>query len=129
MKFTIYRIVDNTNGNIYIGLTKQTLKQRISGHKANYRCNKGYCSSSIILENNDWYSEVIEETDDKTREAFHIQNTSKCINKIKFTYDYKEKNREYCLDNKKKIDDNIQFCAGGDKGELQAHGRDFKVYT
>ena len=30
---------------------------------------------------------------------------------------------------KKELDYNVQFCAGGDKGELQAHGRDFKVYT
>jgi len=71
----IYRIVDNTNGNIYIGKTTQTLKQRLSKHKY-----KKSCMSRDIIKNGDYRIELIEETDDINRERYWILNTE-CINK------------------------------------------------
>ena len=71
----IYRIVDNTNGNIYIGKTTRTLRQRLAGHK----CYKN-CISREIIKNGDYDIKLIEETEDESRERYHILNTE-CINK------------------------------------------------
>jgi len=73
--YKIYKIVDNTNGNIYVGRTKQTLKQRLSVHKYQN------CTSIEIIKNGDYKIELIEETDDKTRERYWIENTD-CVNKV-----------------------------------------------
>ena len=70
----IYKIVDNTNENIYVGKTIQTLKRRLAQHKSHKNC-----SSRKILANEDYKIELIEETDDKTRERYWIEN-SNCIN-------------------------------------------------
>ena len=70
----IYRIVDNTNGNIYIGKTENTLKQRLKRHKIDKDC-----VSREIIKNGDYKIELIEETDDDTRERYWILNTD-CIN-------------------------------------------------
>jgi len=83
--YKIYKIVDNTNGNVYIGQTKQKyLSNRISCHKQDFKRGH-YVSSQIILKNNDWFYEKIEDTEDITREKYWVQNTPNCINKnIKF---------------------------------------------
>ena len=48
-KGKIYKIVDNTNGNVYIGSTIQTLSQRLGGHETNLNC-----SSRDIIANGDY---------------------------------------------------------------------------
>ena len=55
----IYKIVDNTNGNIYIGSTSQpTLAHRLSKHVSCYKLyleqKKTYTTSYQILANNDY---------------------------------------------------------------------------
>ena len=79
----IYRIVDNTNGNIYIGKTKQKyLSDRLSSHKYDYKIkNKNGCVSREIIKNGDYKIELVEETEDETRERYWIENTD-CINTI-----------------------------------------------
>ena len=72
--YKIYKIVDNTNGNIYIGITTLTLQKRLSDHK-----RRGRCSSRDIIKNGDYRIQLIEETDDKTRERYWIENTE-CVN-------------------------------------------------
>jgi len=74
----IYRIIDNTNGNVYIGKTDQPLNIRLTKHKYDFKVGKN-CSSCQILKNNDWRYELIEETDDETRERYWIINTE-CVN-------------------------------------------------
>ena len=84
--YKIYRIVDNVSGNVYIGRTKKkTLGQRMKQHRYNYKNNLG-CSSKLVLKNNNWYYELIEETDDTSREKYWITNTPKCINKYKHNF-------------------------------------------
>ena len=88
----IYRIIDNTNGNIYIGRTKQTLNIRLSGHK----CDKT-CSSREIIKNGDYKIELIEETDDESRERYWIEHTE-CVNKIipgRTRKEWKDANKQY----------------------------------
>jgi len=85
--YKIYKIVDNTNNNVYIGQTKQKyLSSRISTHKNHFKKSINDCSSNIILKNNDWYYQLIEETEDKSREAYWIENSENCINKKSMKY-------------------------------------------
>ena len=81
-KGKIYKIVDNTNGNIYIGSTIQTLSERLGGHKTNLNCssrdiiaNGGY--DIILIENYPCNSKKELET----RERYFIENNI-CINKL-----------------------------------------------
>jgi len=80
--YKIYKIIDNTNDNIYIGITtKKYLCDRLAGHNYDYKKTRRNCTSSEILKNNDYKIELIETTDDKTRERYWIEN-SECVNKI-----------------------------------------------
>jgi hypothetical protein len=72
----IYKIIDNTNGNIYIGKTKRKyLCERLAQHK--YRQS---CMSREIIKNGDYKIELIEETHDDSRERYWIEHTE-CVNK------------------------------------------------
>ena len=108
--YKIYKIIDNTNSNVYIGRTRRTLKVRLREHK-----NSQKCSSVDIIKNGDYRIELIEETHDKMRERYWILNTE-CINKaipgrtkIEWLEDntdkIKEYQREYRGDNKEKTKD------------------------
>ena len=109
----VYKIVDNTNDNVYIGSTCKTLKTRLSVHKSLYkRFLKGICNnvrSFNILKNNDYKIELIEKCDIKTkeellaRERFYIENNN-CLNKNIPGRTNKEFKQEYYLNNKDKLD-------------------------
>ena len=98
--YKIYKIVDNTNDNIYIGITKKKyLSYRLSQHKYEYKTERGKnCMSKEIIMNGDYKIELIEETDDKLRERYWIQKLN-CVNKVipGRTQD------EYYKDNKEKL--------------------------
>lgn len=93
----IYKIIDNTNDNVYIGSTSQEyLSQRMSRHRQNLK-NHETCSSKIILKNNDWRYELVEVCDanvKKEREKYYINNTPNCINALKLNFDKKEWNKQ-----------------------------------
>ena len=87
----IYKIVDNTNDNIYIGSTCQKqLRKRLSQHVADYKKyiknKKINCSSTEIIKNGNYDIILIEEYPCMNkmqlhkRERYHIEN-NKCINK------------------------------------------------
>jgi len=104
MKGFIYKIYDNTNGNVYYGSTSQRVSQRITNHRSSYKlyCNgqkTAYCKSFDILCNNDYTYSVIEEGkyDNRyelyNRERYYIENFN-CINKFipnQTKKEYKEK--------------------------------------
>ena len=76
----IYKIIDNTNGNVYIGSTEQKyLSQRITTHRYDYKKGRS-CYSKEIIKNGDYKYELIEETDDESRERYYIEHTE-CVNK------------------------------------------------
>ena len=78
MEYTIYKIVDYTNNNVYIGSTKQTLTRRLQGHR-----DKKNCASQKILKNNNYQIIEIEKTDKENRyirEQYWMDNIN-CINK------------------------------------------------
>ena len=104
----IYKIVDNTNGNVYIGSTCKKLSSRLADHRADYKKylngNSHFVSSFKILENNDFDIILIEKwpCDDKEelhkQERFYIE-TFECVNKNIPT----RTSKEYYKDNKQQI--------------------------
>ncbi len=115
----IYKLIDNTNENIYIGSTTRTLNQRLSKHKSDYNRflnSKGRNVTSYnIIKNNDYRIELIKYViykDKKElfqRERYYIENNN-CINKNiplrthkEYYIDNKEHYKEYRGDNKERI--------------------------
>jgi hypothetical protein len=98
----IYKLVDNTNGNIYIGSTVRTLKQRLRGHENKYNMYlKGtqlyYGTSFYILENEDYNIHLLERVKNckskrqlHERERYYIENCENCVNKVVPTRTKKE---------------------------------------
>ena len=121
----IYKLIDNTNGNIYIGSTCISLKKRLKGHKDRYYENRKTVvkgpSSRDIIKNNDYKIELLENFPCKTKQELlnkereYIEN-NKCINinkpithhqeKLdiakKRSKEYHEKNRDKILEKQKK---------------------------
>ena len=88
----IYKIVDNTNNNVYIGSTCKTLKLRLSGHVSNYkRYLKGKYSNTTsfdIIKNNDYEILLVESfpcdyKDELLARERYWTNKIDCINKNK----------------------------------------------
>ena len=126
----IYKIVDNTNDNIYIGSTCKLLCQRLAQHRASYkRYLKGefhFITSFTILENNDYQIILLENIFNcsnieqlRSRERYYIDSMV-CVNKvvpgrtvneyyetnkkklIKNTKEYQKANKEKIIEDKKK---------------------------
>ena len=109
----IYKIIDNTNGKIYIGSTREkSLNRRLQKHKSSYNCylnpnvKQGKMASFDIIENGDFKIVLIEdcpcENKDQllSREQYHIERND-CININDAVHDnkkcykiYSEKNRD-----------------------------------
>ena len=116
----IYKIVDNTNNNIYIGSTIQTLKERLRCHEKDLDS-----SSKSIIDNGDYDILLIEnypcesKKELEAREGFYIRNND-CINinvpgrtqkeyyqdnreqKLQYQKEYKKNNPELLKESKKK---------------------------
>ena len=111
----IYKIVDNTNNNVYIGSTCCSLKTRLTVHKSDYkRFLNGLfhnVTSFEIIKNNNYKIELLEDCNIKTkqellaRERFFIKN-NECLNKYipgscdKGIQQYK---KQWYIDNKDKL--------------------------
>jgi len=103
----VYRIVCRKTGLQYIGSTcKKLLSQRLACHVGTLnqwkKGNFNFLSSFTILEENDYYIELVElvpcsSNDElKVRERFHIQN-NECVNKnipLRTKEEYYEDNKE-----------------------------------
>jgi len=110
----VYKIVDNTNGNIYIGSTcKPYLSSRLAEHKNNYKCflNGKYhnVTSFKILENGNYDIVLIEECkcDNKmqlhSRERHYIDLLD-CVNlhiPLRTKIEYRIENRDAINERKK----------------------------
>jgi len=99
-KYKIYKLHDNTNGNNYIGITIRTLEERLKCHKK----KSNSCMSINIIKNNDYTISLIEETNDKKRERYWIENTDNVINKVIPFTSQEESKKIYRsnIDNRKK---------------------------
>ena len=107
----IYRIVDNTNGNQYIGSTCKTLSARLSKHKTDYKNHligkQAYITSYKILENNNFDIVLIENIENcKSKEELHKRerfyiDSMVCVNKVIPTRthkEYKEDHKDFYKD-------------------------------
>jgi len=147
----IYKIVDNTNGNIYIGSTcLPYLCSRLAAHTTDYRCFlKGTCkyvTSFEIIKNGDYDIVLIESfpCDDKmqlyARERYYIE-TLECVNtncpirtieeKKVFAHKYrkdnieksKEYNQQYQETNKEQIKEQRKNYCETHKEQIKEHKR------
>jgi len=113
----IYKIIDNTNANIYIGSTCTSLKERLISHLVNYKSyikkdSKGKVTTAFdIIKNNDYRIELIENFPCKSKQELlrkereYIEN-NKCINIARPITTYQEKlNQKKEWAKKKYIDD------------------------
>ena len=120
----IYKIVDNTNGNIYIGSTcepnlSRRLLKHISTYKRHLEGKVTYTTSYQIIANNDYNIILLElypcnsKDELHARERYYIESL-KCVNKQypgRTPKEYRELHkedikqifREYYIDNKKLI--------------------------
>jgi len=76
----IYKIVDNTNNNIYVGSCND-MSKRISRHKI-----KKDCSSKLIIDNGNYEFIIIEECDESIRyerEQYYMDTLDNVINERK----------------------------------------------
>jgi hypothetical protein len=103
----IYKIIDNTNGNIYVGSTcEPTLARRLAGHVSNYKQylngKSHFVTSYEIIKNEDYDIILIEnvkcDSKDqlKARERNYVESLD-CINKCipsRTKKEYKQDNHE-----------------------------------
>jgi|TARA_S200002703_G_scaffold72935_1_gene63028 hypothetical protein len=116
MKGIIYKIVDNTNNDVYYGGTYQSLSARKSGHKRDYNRYKNgksfYTTAYDIFDRGDFNFEKIDsiENDDldtlkyelKLLERNYIENNT-CVNKVIPGRTKAEYQRYYYNQNKDRI--------------------------
>ena len=107
-KGKIYKIVDNTNGNIYVGSTIQKLCERLRGHRKHYKSylkgEQSFTSSFDIIKNDNYEIILIENCPCNSKEELHREERKyiesiKCVNKVIPT----RTDEEYYEDNKEKI--------------------------
>jgi len=90
----IYKILDLTNNNCYIGSTSNLLSSRLWHHK-----NRNTTSSELIIKNNNYEVSILEEFEDSSirydREKYYINSVENCINKNRLTGVYSQRKRDY----------------------------------
>ena len=112
----IYKLTDNTNGDIYIGSTKRTLHLRLQDHQYRYKETlkkpERKMSSFSIIKNNDYKIELVEEVDDENlveREKYYFNNTNN-IN-IQSPYRTEQERKQWIIDHKEHLADyQKQYC-------------------
>jgi hypothetical protein len=108
----IYKIVDNTNDNVYYGSTTTSLKKRLGDHRTDYKRylegKNNYITSFEIIKNNNYNIICIEEVSFNDicllyeRERWHIKNND-CVNINIPTRKSKEQKEIYKLSREKRL--------------------------
>ena len=106
----IYKIYDNTNGNVYYGSTINKVSDRIARHRTNYKHfvdgKVTNCKSFDIIKNNDWTWNIEEKVEITEKWELHklerkyIEN-NECINKnvpTRTRQEYYQANKEQILE-------------------------------
>ena len=116
MIYIIYKIKDNTTNNVYIGHTKQPLKQRIATHK-----RMKNCKAWDILENDNYVitHDCIKVKDKRHAEMFEtivMLNVYNCVNE-QWAYRTKNQKKELIL-KQRKSKQRIYKCPCGQELKL-----------
>ena len=136
----IYKLIDNTNENIYIGSTIFTLKQRLKKHISSFKrfnngSSKNYYSRFKIL-NNNYFNIVLFENypcsnfqELLIRESYYQKNIA-CINKNNANIsDIKEYKKEYYKTNKDTINKKHKQYNETNKDKLKEYHKEYnKLY-
>ena len=133
----IYKIVDKTNNNIYIGsTTEKYLSQRLQKHIYCYKKyinpNKKqyYMTSFEIIKNNDFEILLLEtypcnnKYELEQRERYYIENNV-CINKVIPTRTHKEWHKVYCENNKEKIKEKKKEYYENNKDKIKEKNKEY----
>ena len=116
----IYKIECLTTGLIYVGsTTKEFLSQRLAKHKHHYNeyinGKHRFTTSFIILENNNYHIELLEEVNCETKDQLHIREghyirTLECVNRCvmgrtpeQYRDENKEKIKQYYQNKKEEV--------------------------
>jgi hypothetical protein len=136
----IYKIVDNTNGNIYVGSTcEPTLARRLAGHVSNYKHYlNGNKTSLEIIKNNNYDIILIENVECHSkdqliaRERYYIEILD-CVNKVipgrtqhQYQKDHQEKIQEYQQQYRGDKKDKIQQYQQQYRSENKENAKDFQ---
>lgn len=120
----IYKIIDNTNGKIYIGSSTQTLTRRLTGHKGHYKRylnnTARYCKSFSILVNKDYRIILIcnypcNNIDELHKKEQEYIDCYDCINTQK-AFQSRENRKEYL---KQLRLDNLEYRKQKDKDKYE----------
>jgi len=131
----IYKIVDNTNGNIYIGSTCcKLLCQRLRGHTSYYKRyingkSKQYYSSFKILKNGDYHIELLENISCKNKDEL-LKRETYWINKLNCINDRKSNRnqKQYYIDNREKILNDCQNYSKKNKNKIKQYQKNYREY-
>ena len=132
----IYKIVDNTNDNVYIGSTcEPTLARRLAKHRGNYNFymnGKGfYVTSFKILENDNYDIILIEnypcnnKDELHARERYHIESNN-CVNKVIPNRKPKESHKCFYENNKEKIKANVKEYEEKNKENILKQKKEYR---
>ena len=130
MLYNIYKLVSDSSDLVYVGRTVRTLTERFTQHR-NHSTRKDRCSSWKVLEHGNCSIIFIEETEDKEREKYWIDELGAC-NTNKLTRDdavdsarYREKNREKLREYARRNNALKVMCdicgSESSKGNLRSH--------
>lgn len=127
----IYKIVDNTNGKIYVGSTcKQYLSSRLAGHVGNYKLylqgTYNFVTSFEIIKNEDYDMILIEHVNCTTKDQLHEREryyieTLDCVNKSVPGRMKKEYQKQYQKDKKDQIQQYKQQYQITNKDRIQQY--------
>tara|TARA_R110000824_G_scaffold243023_1_gene431667 strand:- start:183 stop:665 length:483 start_codon:yes stop_codon:yes gene_type:complete len=131
----IYKIIDNTNGDIYIGSTIQSLANRKSQHKVDTAKGTNKCVSKSIINNGNYDFILIENYPCESRgellkrERYYIDNTE-CINYVRCyisTDERKEYEIKYALENKDIINERVKKYYQEHKEEKAEYDKKYRA--
>ncbi len=131
----IYKIVDNTNGDIYIGSTcEPNLARRLATHMSNYKHKRRNITSFQIFANNNYNIVLIELYPCNSKDELHAREriyieSLKCVNKCiptrtknEYMKTYTKVNKEYYtqyrIDNLEQIKQTIQKYRNENKEKI-----------
>ena len=105
----IYKITSPNTELVYVGRTTQTLGGRLSRHHSDYKrflagkpkANK--CTSYKVLEHGDTTIDLIEETEDASREFYWINAIDNICNERRGLFDVAEWGKAHYAENKEEI--------------------------
>ena len=128
----IYKITDNTNDNIYIGSTTKQLNERLKGHEYDYKRylngKFNYITSFMIIKNNDYDIELIEElqynlNDELFAREGHFISILECVNK----FIPNRTKKEYYIAHKEAINDQHKQYREAHKEQKRIYDKQYRL--